>query len=248
MSDANRLDFSAFGETEVLPLNRFQKFAAQKLTESWTSVPHVTHHDEADITALDVARKELNARSSGPKISPLAFILKAAAETLKAHSKLNASFDAQNARLVLKKFYNLGIAIDTPNGPRVGVIRGCDDRSVFTIASEIAQLSHKAREETLSIEDMSGSSFTVSSLGSIGGTAFTPIINSPEVACLGLGRSEWKPLRGVDDQVDWRLMLPLSLSYDHRVVSGADAARFLRAMNDALWPRIRSPEYQRRHE
>jgi pyruvate dehydrogenase E2 component (dihydrolipoamide acetyltransferase) len=234
MTNPRPLDFSAFGETEVLPLNRIQKFAAQALTRSWTNLPHVTHHDEADITALETAREELNNGAPEPRVSPLAYVLQATALTLKSHPKLNASFDADAQTVVLKKYYNLGVAIDTANGLLVGIVYGCDRKSVREIATEIAQLSTKAREKGLSIQEMSGGSFTVSSLGGIGGAAFTPIINMPEVAILGVGKAQWKPLRGEHDRIDWRLMLPLSLSYDHRVVNGADAARFVRALGELL--------------
>lgn len=234
MPDTRPLDFSAFGETESVPLNRIEKFAVQALTHSWTTIPHVTHHDEADITALEATREKLNAQNPQTKVSALAFILKAAALTLKAHPKLNASFDAATSCAILKKYYNLGIAIDAPSGLLVGVIRGCDQKSIQDIAAEIVRLSRKAREKGLSIQEMSGGSFTVSSLGGIGGTAFTPIINAPEAAILGISKAQWKPLRGANDQLEWRLMLPLSLSYDHRVINGADAARFVRALAEVL--------------
>lgn len=221
------MDLSKFGEFEVVPLSRIQKFAVTALMQSWTTIPHVTHHDEADITALEALRKERG-------LTLTAYLLKAAALTLREHPKLNASFEADTMSVVLKKYYHLGTAIETPNGLLVGVIRDCDRRDVVDIAAELRRLSHKAREKGLSIQEMSGGSFTVSSLGGIGGTAFTPIINSPEVAILGVAKSQWKPMRGDHDQIDWRLVLPLSLSYDHRVVNGADAARFTRALAETL--------------
>lgn len=228
------IDFSKYGETETISMSRIQKYAATALTQSWTSIPHVTHHDDADLTALQALRTRLNAQSTHVKLSPTAFLIKAVAVTLKAHPKLNASLDAANQQFVLKKYYHIGVAIDTPTGLVVGVIRECDRRSVQGIASEMARLSSKAREKGLSIDEMTGGSFTVSSLGGIGGTAFTPIINAPEVAILGIGKSEWEPTRGAEDRIEWRFRVPLSLSYDHRVVNGADAARFLRAMDQTL--------------
>lgn len=228
------IDFSKYGETETVAMTRIQRYAATALTQSWTSIPHVTHHDDGDLTTLEALRTSPNAQGGYVKVSLTAFLIKAVAVTLRAHPKLNASLDVANQQFVLKKYYHIGVAIDTPTGLVVGVIRGCDQRSVADIASEVTRLSSKARAKGLSLEEMSGGSFTVSSLGSIGGTAFTPIINAPEVAILGVGKSEWKPTRGVEDRIEWRLKLPLSLSYDHRVVNGADAARFLRALVQTL--------------
>jgi pyruvate dehydrogenase E2 component (dihydrolipoamide acetyltransferase) len=228
------VDFAAFGEVEVTPLTRVQKFAAGVLTRSWTGIPHVTHHDEADVTALEAVRSELAARESQRKVSLLVFLIRAAVAALKAHPKLNSSLDASGANLVLKRYFNIGVAIDTPSGLLVAVIRDCERKGVSQIASELARLSRRAREKGLTVEEMSGGCFTVSSLGGIGGTAFTPIINAPEVAVLGVSKTQWKPIRDADDRVAWRLMLPLSLSYDHRVVNGADAARFMRSLADAL--------------
>jgi len=227
-------DSAALGDVEVVPLTRIQRFAAGILARNWATIPHVTHHDEADITALEIMRNELAAREPQMKMSPLAFLVKAVVAALQANPKLNASMDASGANLVLKKYFNIGVAIDTPSGLLVAVIRECDRKGVTQIARELAALTRKARAKGLTLEEMSGGSFTVSSLGGIGGTAFTPIINAPEVAILGVARTQWKPTRGVDDRIDWRLVLPLSLSYDHRVVNGADAARFMRALADEL--------------
>jgi pyruvate dehydrogenase E2 component (dihydrolipoamide acetyltransferase) len=227
-------DFSAFGEVEVIPLTRIQKYAATALTRSWTTVPHVTHHDEADITALEVLRKDLATREPEARLSPLIFVIKATVAALQAHRRFNASLDASGSNLLLKKYFNIGVAIDTPAGLLVGVLRDCDRKGVIELASELAMLSGKAREKGLTLDEMSGGGFTVSSLGGIGGTAFTPIINAPEVAILGVAKAQWKPTRGADDLINWRLMLPLSLSYDHRAVNGADAARFVRSIADAL--------------
>jgi len=228
------VDFAAFGPVERIALARVQKLGAAFLARNWVSIPHVTHHDEADVTGLDTARAALGAQHPDIKITPLAFIVKAAVAALRAHPKVNASLDAAAGQLVLKKYFHIGIAIDTPGGLLVGVIRDCDRKGLPEIAAEIAAVSNKAREKGLSMAEMSGGCFTVSSLGAIGGTGFTPIINAPEVAILGATRSQWKPTRGPEDSVTWRLMLPLSLSYDHRVLNGADAARFVRALADAL--------------
>lgn len=228
------VDFAAFGPVERVALARVQKLGAGFLARNWVSIPHVTHHDEADVTALEAVRTALAAQHPDLKITPLAFIVKAAVAALRAHPKVNASLDAGAGQLVLKKYFHIGIAIDTPVGLLVGVIRDCDRKGLTEIAAEIAALSKKAREKGLSLPEMSGGCFTVSSLGGIGGTGFTPIINAPEVAILGATRSQWKPTRGPEDSVAWRLMLPLSLSYDHRVLNGADAARFVRSLADAL--------------
>ncbi len=229
-----QVDFAAFGPVEVVPLARIQKLAGGFLARNWVTIPHVTHHDDADITALEQLRSELAAKDPDNRITPLAFIVKAAASALQAHPKLNASLDATGANLVLKKYIHIGIAIDTPNGLLVGVVRDCDRKTVPQLARDIGDLATKARSKGLSLSEMSGGCFTVSSLGGIGGTAFTPIINAPEVAILGVTQAQWKPTRGAKDEIDWRLMLPLSLSYDHRVVNGADAARFVRSLADAL--------------
>ena len=223
-------DFSAYGPIEVVPLPRMQKLAAGFLTRNWLHIPHVTHHDDADITALEALRPSLATRYPDVKVTPLAFIVKAVVAGLQAHPKFNASLDSTGTKLTLKKYFNIGIAVDTPNGLLVGVLRDCARKGVREIAAESAALAAKAREKGLTLAEMSGGSMTVSSLGGIGGTAFTPIINAPEVAILGVTRSEWKPARGASDAIDWRLKLPLSLSYDHRVINGVDAARFVRTV------------------
>lgn len=224
---------SEFGEVEVVPLSRIQKLAASALVHSWTTVPHVTHHDEADISELETLRESLFAEEQ-MKVSPLIFIIKAVVSALQAHPKFNSSLDASSAHLIVRKYFNIGVAIDTPAGLVVGVIRDCDRKAVPDIASELTMLSRKAREKGLSLAEMSGGCFTVSSLGGIGGTAFTPIIKAPEVAILGISKAQWRATRGDNGQIEWRLMLPLSLSYDHRVVNGADAARFVRSLADGL--------------
>lgn len=231
------VDFAAFGEVEEVALGRIQKLTAGFLSRNWTSIPHVTHHDEADITELEALRKRLAAQD-GMKITPLAFQLKALAQTLKVFPHFNASLDSRGERLILKKYFHIGIAVDTPKGLLVAVIRDCDRKSVTQLAAEVAEVSERARTKGLPLADMQGGCMTISALGGIGGTAFTPIINAPEVAILGVTKAQWKPRRGADDAIDWRLMLPLDLSYDHRVINGADAARFLLHL-DAL---LRQPE------
>jgi pyruvate dehydrogenase E2 component (dihydrolipoamide acetyltransferase) len=223
------IDFAAFGEVEIQALGRIQGLTAGFLTRNWLSIPHVTHHDDADITALEVLRPTLD-----PKPSGLAFFTKALVSGLKAFPRFNASLDATAKNLVLKKYFHIGIAIDTPRGLVVGVVRDCDRKPVAEIASEIAALSTKARSRGLPMTDMEGGCMSISSLGAIGGTGFTPIVNAPEVAILGITKAEWRPRRGAGQEIEWRLMAPLSLSYDHRVINGADAARFMRHLNDVL--------------
>lgn len=227
-------DFAAYGEIEVKPLPRLRKIAAGYFARNWVMIPHVTHHDQADVTALEELRESLGARSGGARPSPLPFIVKALVETLRAHPLFNASLELAAGNIVYKKYFHIGVAVDTPSGLLVPVVRDCDRKSVTQIAAEIAALADKARAKGLPMTDMSGGCFTVSSLGNIGGTGFTPIINAPEVAVLGVCRAGWAPVRGEGDSVAWRLMLPLSLSYDHRLINGADAARFTRHLAGVL--------------
>ncbi len=235
-SSPPEVDFSVFGPVEKAPLSRFQLVASRILARNWASIPHVTHQDEADITELENLRKELNARHAPVKITPLPFLIKAVVAALKEFPRFNTSLDADGRNLVWKKYFHIGIAVDTPAGLLVAVIRDCDSKSLVTIAQEAAALSSKARSKGLTMAEMSGGCFTISSLGSIGGTGFSPIINAPEVAILGVTSTQWKPRRGGDEgnSIDWRLMVPLSLSYDHRVINGADAARFTRYLADQL--------------
>lgn len=226
------IDFAAFGEVEQVPLARIQKLTAAYLTRNWVTIPHVTHHDEADITELEALRERLKA--DGQSITPLAFQLRALAEALKAFPHFNASLDASGENLVLKKYFHLGIAIDTPRGLLVGVLRDCDRKGARELAGEIRELSLRARNKGLPMSDMQGGCMTISALGSLGGKAFTPIINAPEVAILGVTSASWKATRAPDDGIAWRLMLPLDLSYDHRVINGADAARFLNLFRKLL--------------
>jgi pyruvate dehydrogenase E2 component (dihydrolipoamide acetyltransferase) len=225
------VDFAKFGPVEVQPLGRVQKIAGPRLQASWINVPHVTQFDEADITALEEARTQLKQKAldEGIKLTPLAFVLRACARVLKQFPRFNASLDASGENLVLKKYLHVGFAADTPNGLVVPVIRDADRKDIYELARELAALSEKARAGKLTAADMQGGCFTVSSLGGIGGTAFTPIVNAPEVAILGVSRSSMKPVY-VNGQFVPRLILPLSLSYDHRVIDGADGARFVTAL------------------
>jgi len=224
------IDFAAFGAVEVKPLSRIQGLTAGFLARNWLSIPHVTHQDDVDITALEALRQTLGA----PRPSALAFFAKALVSALQAFPQFNASLDGSAKNLVLKKYFHIGIAIDTPRGLVVGVVRDCDRKPATEIAADIAALSTKARGRGLPMTDMEGGCMSISSLGGIGGTGFTPIVNAPEVAILGITKAEWKPRRGPNDAIEWRLKAPLSLSYDHRVINGADAARFLRHLDDVL--------------
>jgi pyruvate dehydrogenase E2 component (dihydrolipoamide acetyltransferase) len=219
-----QVDFAAFGPVETRPLSRIQKLVGTYLSRNWVMIPHVTHQEEADITGLDAARARLSAET-GVKITPLAFMVKAAVGALQAHPQFNASIDGSGRNLVYKKYFHIGIAVDTPGGLLVPVIRDADRKTVAEIATEIREVSEQARSKGLPLDRMSGGCFSISSLGSIGGTGFTPIINAPEVAIMGVTRATQKPVN-LDGSLGWRTMLPLSLSYDHRVINGADAARF----------------------
>lgn len=229
------IDFTQFGEIEIKPLNKIKRLTGANLHRSWITVPHVTQFDEADITDLEAFRKSEsdNANASGYKLTILAFVCKVVSKALSAFPQFNASLDATGESLIYKQYINIGIAVETPNGLVVPVIKAVDRLSVADIAQEMARLSGKARDKTLMPADMSGGCFTISSLGGIGGTAFTPIVNNPEVAILGLSRSSIKPVY-LSGEFKPRLMLPLSLSYDHRVIDGAEAARFTRYLADQL--------------
>ncbi|MBB6290721.1 pyruvate dehydrogenase E2 component (dihydrolipoamide acetyltransferase) [Pseudomonas sp. SJZ103] len=221
-----QVDFSEFGEVESKPLSRVQKLTAQYMSRNWVMIPHVTHNDEADITALELQRKARNAAGEAIKLTLLPYLIKAVVAALKAFPQFNASLDGSGKNLVLKKYFHIGVAVDTRFGLLVPVLRDCDKKSLAQIAAELHSISTQARDKGLSMAQMSGGCFTISSLGSFGGTSFTPIVNAPEVAILGVTRADDKPRRGANDAIDWRLTLPLSLSYDHRVINGADAARF----------------------
>jgi pyruvate dehydrogenase E2 component (dihydrolipoamide acetyltransferase) len=222
------VDFAKFGPTETKPLSRIQRISGARLQASWINLPHVTQHEDADITALEAARGALKDKASqeGVRLTPLAYIVKACVLALREFPAFNASLDASGENLVYKKYYNIGFAADTPNGLVVPVIRDADRASLFDVARSLAALSEKARAGKLTAAEMQGGTFTISSLGGIGGTSFTPIINAPEVAILGVSKSGQKPVFEKGGFVP-RLMLPLSLSYDHRVIDGAAAARFI---------------------
>ena len=222
------MDFGKFGEIETRPLGRIKRFSGPHLHRSWVNVPHVTNHDEADVTDLEAFRRSIKdeAAAAGVRITLLAFVTKAIAATLGEFPTFNASLSPDGGSIVLKKYVHVGIAVDTPNGLMVPVLRDADRKGVYDLAREMAELGARAREGALKSDELQGGTFTISSLGGIGGTAFTPIINAPEVAILGLSRARMTPVwDGAAFQP--RLMLPLDLSWDHRVVDGAEAARFL---------------------
>ncbi|KTC89059.1 dihydrolipoyllysine-residue acetyltransferase [Fluoribacter dumoffii] len=229
------IDFTQFGEVETKPLNKIKRLTGANVHRAWITIPHVTQFDSADITEIEAFRKSEaeHAKAKGYKLTLLAFVCAVVSKALKEFPQFNASLDAAGANLVYKKYYNIGIAVETPNGLVVPVIKNVDKLSVAEIATEMTRLSTKARDKGLMPTDMSGGCFTISSLGGIGGTSFTPIVNSPEVAILGLSRSEIKPVYE-NGAFQPRLMLPLSLSYDHRVIDGAEAARFTRFICDCL--------------
>ncbi len=218
-----QVDFARWGEVERVPLSKIRKVSAAALARNWVHIPHVTHNEEADITDLEAFRKKLNAEQSDVKITMVALLLKACAATLAAFPDFNSSLDGDE--LVRKRFYNLGFAAETPNGLVVPVVKDVDRKGLLELARELTELSGKARAGKLGPAEMSGGTFTISSLGGIGGTSFTPIVNAPEVAILGVVRSAIRPVWD-GSQFAPRLMLPLSLSYDHRVIDGAAAARF----------------------
>jgi len=232
-----QVDFAKFGPVQIKPLSRIKKISGANLHRNWVMIPHVTQFDEGDITDLEALRKESNATTEkdGVKVTILAFLMRASISALKKFPEFNASLEnsSEDMNLVIKNYYHIGFAADTPNGLVVPVIRNVDQKGVIAIASEMANLASLAREGKLKPADMQGASFTISSLGGIGGTAFTPIINAPEVAILGVSRAAIKPVYR-DGQFAPRLMLPLSLSYDHRVIDGATAARFTSHLVEVL--------------
>ena len=228
-------DFSKFGPVETRPLPRIKKISGPHLHRAWLNVPHVTHNDEADITEIDAYRRELDtaAKEKGFRVTLLAFLMKASVSALRQFPDFNASLSPEKDALILKKYYNIGIAVDTPDGLVVPVIKDVDRKGIHEISQEMGVISKKAREGKLGAADMQGASFTISSLGGIGGTAFTPIVNAPEVAILGVVRSKMTPVWN-GSEFKPRLMQPLSLSYDHRVIDGALAARFARHLCSVL--------------
>jgi pyruvate dehydrogenase E2 component (dihydrolipoamide acetyltransferase) len=229
------VDFARFGPVETQPLSRIQRLSGPRLHASWLNIPHVTHADEADITDLDGFRRELDgkAKVEGYRVTLLSFLLKASAAALRAFPTFNSSLSPPGDSLVLKRYWHIGVAVDTPDGLVVPVLRDVDRKGVTELSKELGTLSQKARDGKLTPADMSGGTFTISSLGGIGGTSFTPIVNAPEVAILGVVRSKTAPVWD-GQEFQPRLMLPLTVSYDHRVIDGALAARFLRHVSQSL--------------
>lgn len=222
------VDFTKFGEVEERPLGRIKKLTGANMTRSWLNVPMVTHHEVADVTEMEAFRQSLKpeAEKKGVKVTFLAFIMKALVGALKTYPEFNASLSSDGNSLILKKYYHIGIAVDTPNGLVVPVFRNVDQKNIYDLAEEMAVMSSKAREGKLSPKEMQGACMTISSLGGIGGTSFTPIVNAPEVAILGVSRSDMRPIWN-GEEFEPRLMLPLDLTYDHRIIDGAAAARFM---------------------
>jgi pyruvate dehydrogenase E2 component (dihydrolipoamide acetyltransferase) len=229
------VDFSKFGPIETRPLSRIRKISGANLHRNWVAIPHITQNDEVDITEMEGFRKQLaeEAQKQGIRVTPLAFLIKACVAALRAFPQFNASLSADGENLVLKQYYHIGVAVDTPNGLVVPVIRDADKKGVLALAKELGEVSQRMRDGKMSPADMQGGTFSISSLGGIGGTHFTPIINAPEVAILGVSRSSTKPVWR-DGQFVPRLMLPLSLSYDHRVIDGAEGARFITFLGGVL--------------
>ena len=227
-------DFSKFGPVEKQPLNKIFRTAAANLQAAWVTIPHVTQHDLADVTELEAARQRYVKTNAGaPKITMTAIMIKAVVGALRAFPTVNSSIDVQSGELIVKHYYHIGVAVDTPQGLVVPVIRNCDQKNVLQVAAELAELAAKARDRKLKLEDMQGGTFTITNLGGIGGTAFTPIVNYPEVAILGIARGQHH-LVLEDGQLSQRLLLPLSLSYDHRAINGAEAARFIVKLSSSL--------------
>jgi len=231
------IDYSKFGEVEIKPLSRIQKISGPTLHRNWVTIPHVTQFDEADITELEAFRKEQNAiaakKDLGLKISPLVFMMKAVAKALQQYPNFNSALSTDGESIILKKYINIGIAVDTPNGLVVPVVKDVINKGIYDISRELGEISKKARAGKLTTKDMQGGSMSISSLGGIGGTQFTPIVNAPEVAILGVSKSAIKPVWNGAEFAP-RMMVPLALSYDHRVIDGADGARFITAINNYL--------------
>jgi len=236
VSDAPAIDFSKFGEIETEQLGRIKKISGAHLHRSWVTVPHVTQFDEAEITELESFRKSLakEAEKKGVRLTPLVFIMKAVVAALQEFPQFNASLDPSGQNLILKKYFHIGIAVDTPNGLMVPVIRDVDQKGIYALSAEVAEVAARARDGKLSPAEMQGGCFSISSLGGIGGTQFTPIVNAPEVAILGVARSKMQPVYQDDGSFRPGLILPLALSYDHRVIDGAQGARFTHYLSQVL--------------
>jgi pyruvate dehydrogenase E2 component (dihydrolipoamide acetyltransferase) len=228
-------DFSKWGEVERQPMSNIRQVTAEHVTLAWTTIPHVTQFDKADITELEQLRKRFSERveKAGGKLTITAILLKVLVAALKEFPKFNASIDMKSKEVILKHYYHIGIAVDTERGLLVPVIRNADQKNIIELAVELGEVAEKARNRKLGLEDMRGGTFSITNLGGIGGTNFTPIVNNPEVAILGVARGGMEPVYK-DGQFEPRLMLPLALSYDHRLIDGADAARFLRWVAQAL--------------
>lgn len=235
LPEVPEIDFSQFGEVEARPLSRIKRISGNHLTACWLNIPHVTQFDEADITGLEAFRQgqKAEAERQGIKLTFMPFLMKACVGALQQIPEFNSSLSADRESLLYKRYFNIGVAVDTPNGLTVPVIREVDRKSIFSLARELAEVSGRAREGKLAPADMQGGCFSISSLGGIGGTAFTPIVNAPEVAILGVSRSSMQPVWN-GKEFEPRLMLPLSLSYDHRVIDGAQAARFTVLLSSLL--------------
>jgi pyruvate dehydrogenase E2 component (dihydrolipoamide acetyltransferase) len=229
-----KVDFAKYGDVERVELSKIRRISAANLARNWVRIPHVTHNDEADVTDLEAFRKQLNSEQSTVKVTMVALLLKAVVSSLKAFPDMNSSLEGDGIEaLIRKKYYHLGFAADTPNGLVVPVVKDVDKKGLLEVAAELTELSGKARAGKLGPAEMAGATFTISSLGGIGGTSFTPIVNAPEVAILGVVRSATKPVWDGKQFVP-RLLLPLSLSYDHRVIDGAAAARFVAHLSGVL--------------
>jgi pyruvate dehydrogenase E2 component (dihydrolipoamide acetyltransferase) len=230
------IDFSKFGEIEPIPLSRIQKISGAHLLRSWVSVPHVTQFDEANITELEAFRKSLKseAEKKGVRLTPLVFMMKAVVAALQEFPRFNASLENSGERLILKKYFHIGVAVDTPNGLMVPVIRDVDKKGLYDLAAELASTAERARNGKLLPADMQGGCFTISSLGGIGGTNFTPIVNAPEVAILGVAKAKMQPVYEADGSFSAGLILPLALSYDHRVIDGAQGAKFTSFLSQVM--------------
>lgn len=234
------VDFSKFGEVDVQSLSRIKKLSGNHLHAAWINIPHVTHHDEADITDLEAFRKTLKtqAEAKGIRVTILAFIVKAVANAMKEFPQFNASLSSDRENLILKHYFHIGIAVDTPNGLVVPVLRDVDQKGIWELAEQMGEISLRAREGKLRPDELQGGCMSISSLGGIGGTSFTPVVNAPEVAILGISKSQYKPVwNGKDFRP--RLLLPLDLSYDHRVIDGAEAARFAAYLTQVLSDAVR---------
>jgi pyruvate dehydrogenase E2 component (dihydrolipoamide acetyltransferase) len=229
-------DFSKFGAIEIVEMTKIRKVTAEHLSYAWTTIPHVTQHDKADITQLEKSRKQYKpeVEKAGGKLTITSILLKIIIAALKEFPQFNSSIDMDSKEIIYKKYFNIGVAVDTEHGLMVPVVKNVDEKNLIELSVKMGELAKKAREKKISLEDLQGGSFTITNLGGIGGTLFTPVVNSPEVAILGVSRGSYEPIYDEKNEFKPRLILPLSLSYDHRIIDGADAARFLRFIVEAL--------------